>query len=57
MKKLERRLQLLLFKYVKIRLIEFINELREEYGHDCPKTGDKVIEHPYGQKDIASLIW
>ena len=56
MKKLERRLQLLLFKDVKTRFLEFLNELREEYGHDCPKTGDKVIEHPYTQKDIASLI-
>jgi CRP/FNR family cyclic AMP-dependent transcriptional regulator len=56
MKKLERRLQLLLFKDVKTRLTEFLNELCEEYGHDCPKTGDKVIEHPYTQKDIASLI-
>ena len=55
-KKLERRLQLLLFKDIKTRLLEFLNELCEEYGHDCEKTGDKVIEHPYTQKDIASLI-
>tara|TARA_R110002073_G_scaffold128999_5_gene275210 strand:- start:5828 stop:6514 length:687 start_codon:yes stop_codon:yes gene_type:complete len=56
MKKLERRLQLLLFKDVKTRLLEFLNELCEEYGHDCEKTGDKVIVHPYTQKDIASLL-
>lgn len=56
MKKLERRLQLLLFKDVKTRLLEFLNELCEEYGHDCEHTGDKVIVHPYTQKDIASLI-
>ena len=55
-KKLERRLQLLLFKDTKTRLLEFLNELCEEFGHDCHKTGDKVIEHPYTQKDIASLI-
>jgi len=55
-KKLERRLQLLLFKDIKTRLLEFLNELCEQYGHDCEKTGDKVIEHPYTQKDIASLI-
>ena len=55
-KKLERRLQLLLFKDTKTRLVEFLNELCEEFGHDCEKTGDKVIEHPYTQKDIASLI-
>jgi len=56
MKKLERRLELLLFKDVKTRLLEFLNELCEDYGYDCEKTGDKVIVHPYTQKDIASLI-
>tara|TARA_R110001632_G_scaffold36869_4_gene93126 strand:- start:2156 stop:2842 length:687 start_codon:yes stop_codon:yes gene_type:complete len=56
MKKLERRLQLLLFKDVKTRLLEFLDELCEEYGYDCEKTGDKVLVHPYTQKDIASLI-
>ena len=55
-KKLERRLQLLLFKDTKTRLVEFLEELCEEYGHCCDKTGDMVIEHPYTQKDIASLI-
>ena len=55
-KKLERRLQLLLFKDTKTRLLEFLNELCEDYGYDCPKTGDHVIKHPYTQKDIASLI-
>lgn len=56
MKKLERRLELLLFKDVKTRLLEFLHELCEEYGYDCEETGDKVIVHPYTQKDIASLI-
>lgn len=56
MKKLERRLELLLFKDTKTRLIEFLEELKEEYGHCCPETGDYIIEHPYTQKDIASLI-
>ena len=55
-KKLERRLQLLLFKDTKTRLLEFLEELCEEYGHCCDQTGDMVIEHPYTQKDIASLI-
>lgn len=55
-KKLERRLQLILFKDTKTRFLEFMKELCEEYGHDCEKTGDRVIEHPYTQKDIASLI-
>lgn len=55
-KKLERRLQLLLFKDTKTRFLEFLNELCTEYGYDCEKTGDHVITHPYTQKDIASLI-
>ncbi|QTE23196.1 Crp/Fnr family transcriptional regulator [Polaribacter cellanae] len=55
-KKLERRLQLILFKDTKTRFLEFMKELCEEYGYDCEKTGDKIIEHPYTQKDIASLI-
>ena len=56
LRKLERRLQLLLFKDAKTRLIEFLDELCVDYGYDCEKTGDKVIQHPYTQKDIASLI-
>lgn len=56
LKKLERRLEILMFKDSKTRLLEFLDELCEEYGHNCPKTGDSVIEHPYTQKDIASLI-
>jgi len=55
-KKLERRLQLLLFKDTKTRLKEFLDELCIDFGYDCPKTGDHVIKHPYTQKDIASLI-
>ncbi|MGB1308150.1 MAG: Crp/Fnr family transcriptional regulator [Oceanihabitans sp.] len=55
-KKLERRLQLLLFKDTKTRLLEFLDELCEDYGYNCDKTGDHVIIHPYTQKDIASLI-
>ena len=55
-KKLERRLQLLLFKDSKTRLIEFLEELCSDYGYDCYKTGDNIINHPYTQKDIASLI-
>jgi len=55
-KKLERRLQLLLFKDTKTRLLEFLQELCDDYGYDCERTGDKVIHHPYTQKDIATLI-
>ena len=56
LKKLERRLQLLLFKDSKTRLVEFLDELCTEYGYNCDKTGDTIINHPYTQKDIASLI-
>lgn len=55
-RKLERRLQIMLFKDAKTRLLEFIKELSEEYGFVNAITGDKVIRHPYTQKDIASLI-
>ncbi|OEJ98828.1 transcriptional regulator [Flavivirga aquatica] len=55
-KKLERRLQLLLLKDTKTRLLEFLHELCTDYGYDCDRTGDKIIHHPYTQKDIASLI-
>ena len=56
LQKLERRLQTLLFKDAKTRLTEFLNELCDDYGYNCPETGDHVIKHPYTQKDIASLI-
>jgi len=56
LRKLERRLQVLLFKDAKTRLLEFLHDLKDEYGHCCPETGDMVIEHPYTQKDIANLI-
>jgi len=56
LKKLERRLQLLLFKDTKTRLLEFLDELCTDYGYDCDQTGDHIIKHPYTQSDIASLI-
>lgn len=55
-KKLERRLQLLLFKDSKTRLLEFLEELCSDYGYNCDKTGDNIVHHPYTQKDMASLI-
>lgn len=55
-KKLERRLQLLLFKDTKTRFQEFLLELCDDFGIDCEKTGAKIIVHPYTQKDIACLI-
>jgi CRP/FNR family cyclic AMP-dependent transcriptional regulator len=55
-KKLERRLQLLLFKDAKTRLLEFIKDLGDEYGYNNIVSGDRVIRHPYTQKEIATLI-
>ncbi len=56
LKKLERRLELVLFKDAETRVEEFLKELAEDYGYCCPNTGDTVIKHPYTQKDIARLI-
>ena len=55
-KRLERRLELILFKDAETRVEEFLKELAEDYGYCCPETGDTVIKHPYTQKDIAHLI-
>lgn len=55
-KRLERRLQLILFKDTKTRLLEFFNELYEEFGYENQYSKNKIIEHPYTQKDIATLI-
>ncbi|GAA4107115.1 Crp/Fnr family transcriptional regulator [Aquimarina addita] len=55
-KRLERRLQLLLFKDTKTRLMEFMNELKDDFGYCCPYSGDTIIQHPYTQRDIANLI-
>lgn len=54
--RLERRLQILLFKDTETRLLEFLTELCEDYGYCCELTGKMKIKHPYTQKDIASLI-
>ncbi len=55
-KRLERRLELIMFKDTETRVDEFLKELAEDYGYCCPNTGDTVIKHPYTQKDIAHLI-
>jgi len=55
-KKLERRLQLLLFKDTKTRLKEYLKELAEDFGYTNQISGDIIIRHPYTQKEIASLI-
>ncbi len=55
-KKLNRRIQLLLFKDTKTRLKEFIKELAEDYGYINQISGDTIINHPYSQKEISVLI-
>lgn len=55
-KKLERRIQLLLFKDTKTRLKEFIKELDEDYGIINTCSGETVIQHPYSQKELSILI-
>lgn len=55
-KKLERRLQILLFKDAKTRLKEFVKELGEDMGYMNKVSGDIVVKHFYTQKDIATLI-
>lgn len=55
-KKLERRLELIMFKDAKTRVEEFLKELAKDYGYCCPNTGETVVKHPYTQKEIASLI-
>lgn len=54
-KKLERRLEILLFKDVRKRTLEFLQELKEEYGKEL-LNGEVLIKHPYSQKEIATLI-
>ena len=54
LKKVERRLDLILFKDVKTRLMEFLHEMKEEFG--VKKDGVVIIKHPYTQRDIADLI-
>ena len=52
--KLERRIESLISKDVKTRLIDFLNDMAEERGR---LVGDEVlIEHHLTQKDIGDLI-
>ncbi|MBI1315528.1 helix-turn-helix domain-containing protein [bacterium] len=52
--KLERRVEALVFKDVRQRLVEFIGELAEERGEQ--QAGDLVVDLNLTHKDIASLI-
>lgn len=53
-KKLERRIEILLFKNVKDRLIEFLKDLAEAHGRS--RDGGIWISHSLTQSDIAILI-
>ena len=54
-KKLERRLELLLFKDTRTRVLEFLSELENDFGIKLV-NGNVKIKHPYTQKDMASLL-
>lgn len=53
-KKLERRIEILLFKNIKDRLIEFLKDLAHEHGRS--RDGGIWISHTLTQSDIAILI-
>lgn len=53
-RKIERRIEILLCKNVKDRLIELLKDLAEEHGQ--PQEGGIWISHTLTQSDIASLI-
>lgn len=53
-RKIEKRLEMVLFKDASTRVKEFISELAIEFGTTAE---DKIIiNHPYTQNDIAALI-
>lgn len=53
-RKLERRIEILLFKDVKLRLLEFLIDLGKESGRS--RDGGIYISHQFTQSDIAMLI-
>lgn len=55
LKRIERRLEILLFKDTKTRLVEFLNDLKEDF-EVVELDGNTVVKHPYTQNDIAKLI-
>jgi len=53
-RKLERRIEILMRKNIKDRMVEFLHDLGQEYGE---QVGDQlVITHNLTQSDIAALI-
>ena len=55
LRRLERRLEILLFKDARTRLTEYLAELENDFGNTLA-NGDVLIKHPYTQKDLASLL-
>ncbi|MPQ46817.1 cyclic nucleotide-binding domain-containing protein [Marinifilum sp. N1E240] len=53
-RKMERRLEALLFKDVKTRLCDFLKDMAEENG--IQNNNQIIIRHFYTQKDFADLI-
>lgn len=53
-RKLERRIELLLFKDAKTRLVEFLRDLAEDFGQ--AQNGGIHILHNLTQSDIAALL-
>ena len=53
-RKLERRIEILLCKDIKTRLLEFLKDLAAEYGR--PRDGGVWISHNLTQSDIAALL-
>ncbi len=53
-RKLERRIEILLFKDLKLRLMEFLKDMAKEYGRS--RDGGIYISHSLTQSDIAVLI-
>jgi CRP/FNR family transcriptional regulator, cyclic AMP receptor protein len=53
-KKLERRLDLIAFKDVRTRVLEFIRDLAREQGQTV--KGGILIKHNFTQKDIGDLV-
>jgi len=55
-KKLERRLEILMFKDCRTKVLEFITDLSDEFGVLNNTNKSIEIEHAYTQKDIANLL-
>ncbi len=53
-RKLERRIELLMCKNVKTRMLEFLYDLGKDYGR--PRDGGIWISHNLTQSDIAALL-